>query len=802
MIHEKMYKNAVLDDKELQEGLKGINPKFGDFVTRVAGEAWGLPLISQKTKALITIAVDVANQDHVGSGNPFLAHVNMALQQGATYAEIEELLLFMCVYAGFNKVAGCFGTLNQIIEQSRVGQMISAIRKPDYAIRDQKGKFVFYVLLWKKKGIKLELFSNYWKNVHGPVCARLPGQHQYWQFHLSHNQGALWPVIDGIDYNSQPEDQFDGIAELTFETESDRQTWFQAATVLMDDEHNLFRKAIGYNTSFGNSKTYIDAISTGDPNGELSILKFHVMVKKSDDVSVEEFRKYMTDSFASAIVKNDLVLKFRLHLFEEVDNSRPDAAGVVHYEPQQQQYQAAFEIAFSNPLEMETFFASKEYAAAIKEQAKYVKQINSFAERNVYTFVYNGQMTLAGQRSSRVAELIAKVGATNQLQENIVSLMNGKQNVSHYLQEPNKVQEESNMSNGISIPVSNGKAEPAIANLNQATSERLPGTTTDLVKRLFARGEAFDAEGFVTFFTDTPVYQFGNFEPSFDKPAIQKSVANFFSQISAIYHDIKTIQEIQDVVFVEMDVVYWRKDGSVVTLPCFDIFRVEGDKFSELRIFMDINPLFNPTIFVPPIASVFTISQGKKLPSSDIMRKHFAEHPEAKQRIAAGFIPKWAIAGPKWPIDQQQEKSSEQLDAVVQLSGFVLKEDWEQAKQYLTDDVYYKVGSSEPVYGKQAVVDYLSTLFATTAKFVGHEVRKIWHEPGVVVVEMDAKYVTVKDQRHLTIACCDIYRLRGNQVSEWRVYVDLLPFFETPAQEQQPQTNGNGNKYVSSVGLR
>jgi 4-carboxymuconolactone decarboxylase len=108
------YRNAVLDDRKLQDGLKSINPKFGDFCTRVAGEAWGLPLIDQKTKALITVAVDVVNQDHVGSGSPFAAHVNMALQQGVTREEIEELLLFMCVYAGFNKAAGCFGTLNDI----------------------------------------------------------------------------------------------------------------------------------------------------------------------------------------------------------------------------------------------------------------------------------------------------------------------------------------------------------------------------------------------------------------------------------------------------------------------------------------------------------------------------------------------------------------------------------------------------------------------------------------------------------------------------------------------------------------
>lgn len=112
------YQNAVLEDKELQAGLSNINPRFGEFVTRVAGEVWGLPLIDQKTKALITIAIDVVNQEQVGPGNPFGAHVNMALKQGATYEEIEELLLFTCVYAGFNKAAGCFGVLKEMREQS------------------------------------------------------------------------------------------------------------------------------------------------------------------------------------------------------------------------------------------------------------------------------------------------------------------------------------------------------------------------------------------------------------------------------------------------------------------------------------------------------------------------------------------------------------------------------------------------------------------------------------------------------------------------------------------------------------
>ncbi len=112
------YKNAVLDDQELQQALQKIHPKFGDFVTRVAGEAWGLPLIDQKTKALITIAVDVVNQNLLGQGTPFAAHVEMAIKQGVTPAEIEELMLFLCVYAGFNKAVGGFGALEQILSQS------------------------------------------------------------------------------------------------------------------------------------------------------------------------------------------------------------------------------------------------------------------------------------------------------------------------------------------------------------------------------------------------------------------------------------------------------------------------------------------------------------------------------------------------------------------------------------------------------------------------------------------------------------------------------------------------------------
>jgi 4-carboxymuconolactone decarboxylase len=57
----------------------------------------------------------VVNANENGPGAPFGAHVDMALKQGATRAELEEVLLFMCAYAGFNKAAGAFGRLNEIL---------------------------------------------------------------------------------------------------------------------------------------------------------------------------------------------------------------------------------------------------------------------------------------------------------------------------------------------------------------------------------------------------------------------------------------------------------------------------------------------------------------------------------------------------------------------------------------------------------------------------------------------------------------------------------------------------------------
>ena len=293
--------------------------------------------------------------------------------------------------------------------------------------------------------------------------------------------------------------------------------------------------------------------------------------------------------------------------------------------------------------------------------------------------------------------------------------------------------------------------------------DRVPGVMADTVVRLFGRGEAFDSAGFISFFTDTPMYQFGNSEPCLTKPAIFDSVAAFFSAVSALYHDIRNIWEDGDTVFVEMDVIYWRKDGSSVTLPCADIFRFEGDKVSELRIYMDANPVGDPSMPVGDKASVMTISEGKQVIASGIMRRYFTEHAEGVHRAANGFAPKWSIAGPKWPLVPKTEIHSAFQAAIA--AG-----NWELFKSYLTPNAMVQVSNRPPIVGPQAILDTLLNAFTNDLTPVGANFTGVWEPDNVLVVEMVVQAIDPKTGRKIEYPCVETYRFEGQKISEWRIY--------------------------------
>jgi ketosteroid isomerase-like protein len=114
---------------------------------------------------------------------------------------------------------------------------------------------------------------------------------------------------------------------------------------------------------------------------------------------------------------------------------------------------------------------------------------------------------------------------------------------------------------------------------------------TDVVKRLFEVGEAKNSDEFVTFFTKNAEYRFGNAESAIGRTAIRDAVANFFPLIKSLYHDIQGTWEQGNLLLVEMNVIYTRHDGKVVTIPVADTFRFEGGLIKDMRIYADTTPV-------------------------------------------------------------------------------------------------------------------------------------------------------------------------------------------------------------------
>jgi hypothetical protein len=294
----------------------------------------------------------------------------------------------------------------------------------EYAGPDDQVETLTYCPAKKRPGMSLDLFDRYWKDVHGPTCARVGFTWQYTQFHVAHDETGIWRVPDGVLQYTPPEEQVEGIAELTFRSTDDQTAWFDAAGVLARDEQNVFGETIAYLVTERRARTYVDRLPNSSPNGPLGASRYHVLLKKRPDVGLEDLRRYLTGTFAPHDAKHPLVLRFRLHLLDPY--SQPwDAVDVENSIGAEREVHAAFEITFESRLQLAEFQLSDAYEAAVFEQARFVRQVSVFPEREAYVMVQEGRPTLAGLRSSSVAQTIVEAGAATNLDDDILELFSG-----------------------------------------------------------------------------------------------------------------------------------------------------------------------------------------------------------------------------------------------------------------------------------------------------------------------------------------------------------------------------------------
>jgi ketosteroid isomerase-like protein len=115
------------------------------------------------------------------------------------------------------------------------------------------------------------------------------------------------------------------------------------------------------------------------------------------------------------------------------------------------------------------------------------------------------------------------------------------------------------------------------------------------VRELFAALDAGDTTAALQLMTEDVEFRFGSADPTVGRAAIANNAAAMAGVVASLSHELLavwTVEEPEPAVICEMAVTYHRHDGSRVTLPCLNVFRLRTGRIADYRIYMDINPVF------------------------------------------------------------------------------------------------------------------------------------------------------------------------------------------------------------------
>jgi len=95
--------------------------------------------------------------------------------------------------------------------------------------------------------------------------------------------------------------------------------------------------------------------------------------------------------------------------------------------------------------------------------------------------------------------------------------------------------------------------------------------------------------------------------------------------------------------------------------------------------------------------------------------------------------------------------------------------------EFLTDDCIFRFGNQPEVIGKTATRDYVAAFF----KMIGgskHKVVDFWTGDNSVVWQGEVLYTRL-DEKQVNVNFTNIFRMNGNLIQEYLIYIDNTPLF-------------------------
>jgi ketosteroid isomerase-like protein len=113
------------------------------------------------------------------------------------------------------------------------------------------------------------------------------------------------------------------------------------------------------------------------------------------------------------------------------------------------------------------------------------------------------------------------------------------------------------------------------------------------LKPLFEAIDARDAQAFAGFLSPDVEFVFSNAPALHGREQVEAAIAGFFSSLAGLRHELTEHWEIDDSLIMRGRVTYTRHDGSQLSVPFANTFKIRQDLICEYRIFGDFSALAN-----------------------------------------------------------------------------------------------------------------------------------------------------------------------------------------------------------------
>lgn len=125
-----------------------------------------------------------------------------------------------------------------------------------------------------------------------------------------------------------------------------------------------------------------------------------------------------------------------------------------------------------------------------------------------------------------------------------------------------------------------------------AAIRRMKGDRDLLIKRYYEAVDAMDLDAFKALHSADARVTFANHAAAVGPEQIAGAIGAFWSTIGGLKHTFLNRWDNPGETILEAAVCFTRKDGQSVTIPSVSILKPDGDKVGELRIFVDVAPIY------------------------------------------------------------------------------------------------------------------------------------------------------------------------------------------------------------------